>query len=223
MFYLKKFVFSFGLIFCLFSFASGIFAYEKSVEDLAAKFNISAEKLDTMLTDGNKKLVPMVSDDKNFYISLFSNKENSGHMKYYGNGKILSTNSSEKVFKGRISRMWNFSKPKSLSFIVKQDGKSVGFVAAGPVDNTLCSPEIARVIDKKCAGKGLGTFTAKKLVSVMQELKNLGIYNYKTLISTSKPDNLASRNSILKAGFTTNESLIKTSFGIEKVYKYHFS
>ena len=97
MFNLKKFIFSFALMFCLFSFAPGIFAYEKSIEDLAAKFNISAEKMDTILADGNKKLVPMVSSDKDFYISLFSEKENSSHMKYYGNGKIMSKNSSEKV------------------------------------------------------------------------------------------------------------------------------
>ncbi len=223
MFNLKKFIFSFALIFCLFSFAPGIFAYEKSIEDLAAKFNISAEKMDTILADGNKKLVPMISSDKDFYISLFSEKENSGHMKYYGNGKIMSKNSSERVFKRRIARMWNGNKPQSLAFIVKEDGKSVGFVAAGPVDNPSCNPEIARVIDKKFAGIGLGTFAAKKLVSVMQELKNLGIYKYEYLVSTSKPNNLASRNSILKAGFTTKESIVKTEFGNEKIYKYHFS
>lgn len=220
---MKKFVFSFGLILCLFSFASGIFAYEKSVEDLATKFNITAEKMDTMLTEGKRKFVPMVSSDKDFYVKLFSDQKNSDHMKYYGNGKIMNKISSEKVFKGRISRMWDFDKPKSLAFIVKENGKSVGFVAAGPVDDPSSDPEMARVIDKKFAGKGLGTFTAKKLVSVMQELKNLGIYKYKNLISTSKPNNLASRNSVLKAGFTTNEQVTKTEFGYEKVYKYHFS
>lgn len=220
---MKKILFSFGLIFCLFSFASGIFAYEKSVEDLAAKFNITAEKMDTMLTEGKRKFVPMVSSDKDFYIKLFSDQKNSDHMKYYGNGKIMNKISSEKIFKRRISRMWDFDKPKSLAFIVKEDGKSVGFVAAGPVDSISSDPEMARVIDKKFAGKGLGTFTAKKLVSVMQELKNLGIYKYKNLISTSKPNNLASRNSVLKAGFTTKEKIVKTEFGYEKIYKYHFS
>lgn len=62
-------------MFCLFSFASRIFAYEKSIEDLSAKLNISAEKMDEILKDGNKKFVPMVSSDKDFYIDLLSNKK----------------------------------------------------------------------------------------------------------------------------------------------------
>lgn len=222
MFNLKR-LFAFGLLFCLVSFASVVFAYEKSVEDLAAKFNISAEKMDTILTDGNKKLVPMVSSDKDFYINLFSNQENSDYMKYYGNGKIMSQNSSGKEFKGRISRMWDFDKPKSLAFVVKKDGESVGFVAAGPVDDLSSDPELGITVEKKSSGKGIGNFTVKKLVMVMQELKNLGIYHYKSLISTSKPANLASRKAVLKAGFTTDEQITETEFGCEKIYKYNFS
>lgn len=223
MFNLKKFLFSFGLIFCLFSFVPGIFAYEKSVEDLAAKFNITAERMDTILTDGKRKLVPIVSSDRDFYIGLFSNKENEEYMKHYGNGRIMSKKSSNNSFDRRISRMWNYSKPKSLSFIVKEDGKSVGFVAAGPVDNSSSNPELGMVVEKNSSGKGLGNFIVKKLVSVMQELKNLGIYKYKTLVSTSKPSNFASRKAVLKAGFTTSEEIIKTNFGYEKIYKYQFS
>lgn len=220
---MKKFLFSFALMFCLFSFASEIFAYEKSIEDLSAKLNISAEKMDEILKDGNKKFVPMVSSDKDFYINLFSSQENSDYMKYYGNGKIMNKNSSEKIFKRRVSRMWDFDKPRSLAFIVKEDGKSVGFVAAGPVDSSSCDPEMGIIVEKRSSGKGLGNFIVKKMVSVMQELKNLGIYKYKVLISTIKPDNVASRKAVLKAGFTTNEHVTKTEFGYEKIYKYRFS
>ena len=220
---MKKILFSFGLIFCLFSFASGIFAYEKSVEDLATKFNITAEKMDTMLTEGKRKFVPMVSSDKDFYIGLLSNKKNSEYMKFYRNGHIMSKASSENIFKGKLSRMWNFTKPKTLAFIVKEDGKSVGFVSIGPVDNPSSNPEMGMIVEKNSSGKGLGNFIVKKLVSVMQELKNLGIYKYKTLISTIKPDNVASRKAVLNAGFTTKERIVKTEFGYEKIYKYHFS
>lgn len=210
-------------MFCLFSFASRIFAYEKSIEDLSAKLNISAEKMGEILKDGNKKFVPMVSSDKDFYIDLLSNKKNSEYMKYYRNGRTMSKASSENIFEGKLSRMWNFAKPKTLAFIVKEDGKSVGFVAAGPVDSSSCDPEMGIIVEKKSSGKGLGNFIVKKMVSVMQELKNLGIYKYKVLISTIKPDNVASRKAVLKAGFTTNEHVTKTEFGYEKIYKYRFS
>lgn len=223
MFNLKKFLISFGLIFCLFSFASRVFAYEKSVKDLAAKFNITAEKMDTMLTDGKRKFVPIVSSDKNFYIGLLSNKKNSEYMKYYRNGHIMSKASSENIFKGKLSRMWNFAKPKTLAFIVKEDGKSVGFISVGPVDSLSSDPEMGMIVEKKSSGKGLGNFIVKKIVSVMQELKNLRIYKYKTLISTIKPDNLASRKAVLNAGFTTKERIVRTEFGKEKIYKYQFS
>lgn len=223
MFNLKKFLFSFGLIFCLFSFVPGIFAYEKSVKDLAAKFNITAEKMDTILTEGKRKFVPIVSSDKDFYIGLLSNKKNSEYMKYYRNGHIMSKASSENIFKGKLSRMWDFAKPKTLAFIVKEDGKSVGFVAAGPVDGSSSDPEMGMIVEKKSSGKGLGSFIAKKLVSVMQELKNLKIYKYKALVSTIKPNNVASRKAVLNAGFTTKERIVKTEFGKEKIYKYKFS
>ena len=207
----------------MFSFASRVFAYEKSVKDLAAKFNITAEKMDTMLTDGKRKFVPIVSSDKNFYIGLLSNKKNSEYMKYYRNGHIMSKASSENIFKGKLSRMWNFAKPKTLAFIVKEDGKSVGFISVGPVDSLSSDPEMGMIVEKKSSGKGLGNFIVKKIVSVMQELKNLRIYKYKTLISTIKPDNLASRKAVLNAGFTTKERIVRTEFGKEKIYKYQFS
>lgn len=220
---LKKFLLSFGLIFCLFSFVPGVFAYEKSVKDLATKFNITAEKMDTILTEGKRKFVPIVSSDKDFYIGLLSNKKNLEYMKYYRNGHIMSKASSENIFKGKLSRMWNFAKPKTLAFIVKEDGKSVGFISIGPVDSPSSDPEMGMIVEKKFSGKGLGNFIVKKLVSVMQELKNLRIYKYKSLISTIKPDNAPSRKAVLKAGFTTSEKIVKTSFGYEKIYKYQFS
>ena len=119
--------------------------------------------------------------------------------------------------------MWNFAKPKTLAFIVKEDGKSVGFISVGPVDSLSSDPEMGMIVEKKSSGKGLGNFIVKKIVSVMQELKNLRIYKYKTLISTIKPDNLASRKAVLNAGFTTKERIVRTEFGKEKIYKYQFS
>ena len=102
------------------------------------------------------------------------------------------------------------------------ENKPAGFVGVGPLNGTDSQPEIGRVIDKKVSGKGLGTFSAHTIVRLLQYLKNAGIYNYTCLISTSKPENLASRKSIMKAGFVTDEKIVENNFGHEKIYKYEF-
>lgn len=191
---------------------------------LAEKLKIESEQLQSLLTsdDGKKGLVPLTEDYENFYLELFSNEDNAEHMKYYGNGNLSTKERAQKIFEWRISRIWDSEIPSSLSFIIMNENKPAGFVGVGPLNSKDSQPEIGRVIDKKVSGKGLGTFSAQTIVRLLQYLKNAGIYNYTCLISTSKPENLASRKSIMKAGFVTDEKIVENNFGHEKIYKYEF-
>ncbi len=191
---------------------------------LASKLKMESEELHSLLVseDEKKELVPMTSKYKDFYVDLYSNPENADHMKYYCNGRLSTEKRAKKSFDGRLSRMWDHDVPASMAFVLLSEGKPAGFIGVGPLKCSKSQPEIGRVIDKKFAGKGLGTFCAKTIVALLQKLKTDGLYKYNQLISTSKPDNFASRNSVLKAGFVTDEKLVKTSFGYEKIYKYKF-
>lgn len=164
----------------------------------------------------------MTSKYEDFYVDLHSNSENADYMKYYCNGHLSTKEGAKKSFNGRLSRMWDPDVPNSMAFVLLKEGEPTGFIGVGPLKCSKAKPEIGFVIDKKFAGKGLETFCAKTVVSLLQKLKTSGLYKYNQLISTSKPDNLASRNSVLKAGFVTDEKLVKTSFGYEKIYKYEF-
>lgn len=191
---------------------------------LAEKLKIEPEQLQSLLIseDGKKELVPLTEDYRNFYVELFSNEDNAEHMKYYGSGNLSTEERAQKIFEWRLSRIWDYEIPTSLSFIILNEDKPAGFVGVGPLDSEDAQPEIARVIDKKISGKGLGTFAAQTIVQLLRHLKTEGVYNYNCLISTSKPENLASRKSIMKVGFVTDEKIIENNFGLEKVYKYEF-
>lgn len=191
---------------------------------LAEKLKIEPEQLQSLLIseDGKKELVPLTEDYRNFYVELFSNEDNAEHMKYYGSGNLSTEERAQQIFEWRLSRIWDYEIPTSLSFIILNEDKPAGFVGVGPLDSEDAQPEIARVIDKKISGKGLGTFAAQTIVQLLQHLKTEGVYNYNCLISTSKPENLASRKSIMKVGFVTDEKIIENNFGLEKVYKYEF-
>lgn len=209
-----------ALFFCTHVFA----APPESTCKLADKLKMDSEQLHSLLIskDEKKELVPMTSKYQDFYTDLYSNPENAEHMKYYGHGTLSTEDGAKKAFEGRLSRMWNSDTPNSLAFILLSEGEPAGFIGVGPLRCSGVQPEIGRVIDKKFAGKGLGTFCAQTVVSLLQSLKTSGIYNYSHLISTSKPENLASRNSVLKAGFVTDEKIITTPFGPEKMYRYEF-
>lgn len=191
---------------------------------LAEKLKLEPEQLQSLLVseDGEKELVPLTEDYEDFYVELFSNEDNAEHMKYYGCGNLSTKERVQKIFKWRLSRIWDYETPASLSFIILSENQPAGFVGVGPLNGTDAQPEIGRVIDKRVSGKGLGTFCAKTVVQLLQHLKNKGVYTYDFLISTSKPENLASRKSIMKAGFVTDEKIIENGFGHEKVYKYEF-
>lgn len=209
-----------SLIFC----ANVLAASSEDICKLSEKLKISSEQLKSILIsdDGKSELIPLNKENKDFYVNLFSNKENAEHMKYYGTGNLSSEEKAEKIFEWRLSRIWDQEVPASLSFIILNENKPAGFVGLGPLIGENFQPEIGRVIDKKFSGKGLGTFCAQKSVQLLQYLKDSGVYRYSCLISTSKPENLASRKSIMKAGFVTDEKIIENNYGIEKIYKYEF-
>ncbi len=223
-FMFKKFKFIALTLGALFFCSQVLAAPPESTCKLATKLKMESEHLHSLLVskDEKKELVPMTSKYRDFYTNLYSNPENAEHMKYYGHGSLSTENGAKKAFKGRLSRMWDSDTPCSLAFILLSEGEPAGFIGVGPLKSCGTQPEIGRVIDKKFAGKGLGTFCAQTVVSLLQDLKTSGIYNYSRLISTSKPENLASRNSVMKAGFTTDEKIITTPFGPEKMYKYEF-
>ncbi len=191
---------------------------------LAEKLKLEPEQLQSLLVseDGEKELAPLTEDYKDFYVNLFSNEDNAEHMKYYGCGNLSTKERAQKIFEWRLSRIWDYEIPASLSFIILSESRPAGFVGVGPLNSENAQPEIGRVIDKKVSGKGLGTFSAQTVVQLLQYLKTEGIYTYNCLISTSKPENLASRKSIMKAGFVTDEKIIENDFGHEKVYRYEF-
>lgn len=194
------------------------------VINLAKKLNINPEELHLLLKseDDTKELLPMDTQHKEFYLNLYTDQSNAEHMKYYGHGKILTKEKATEIFNRRLTRMWNQKMPGSLAFVILNEGKLAGFIGVGPIDSQTHSPEIGRVIEKNYAGKGLGTFSAKTVAIVLQYLKNLGKYNYTRLISTSKPENEASRKSVMRAGFITDDKIVKTTYGPEKVYIYEF-
>ncbi len=203
----------------------------ESTVSLAQKYGISSEELHSKLksseTDRELELIPMTKEHLDFYVNLYSNPENKEYMKYYGTGLRKSSKIAEDEFEKRLSRMWDEKLPTSLAFVLKYNDNLAGFISVGSLtlgSATSSNPAISRVIDKNYAGKGLGTFCAKTVVSVLQKLKDLGFYEYTSLVSTSDPNNIASRSSAIKAGFKqTSQEPVKTCFGLRNVFEYEFS
>lgn len=87
------------------------------MEELAQKFEVNFSELYSLLEseDGDQKLN---SSDLDFYANLYSNPYNAEYMKFYGLGKLASKSQVELLFKGRLQRMWNYDKVRSLAFIL---------------------------------------------------------------------------------------------------------
>ncbi len=87
------------------------------------------------------------------------------YMCFYGTGKLKTEEEIEEIFKGRLAGIWESDLPVSLTLVVLKNEQLIGFISVGPLNS---EPEIARIIDKKFSGGGLGTFCAKTVISLLQ-------------------------------------------------------
>lgn len=196
----------------------------ENIKFLAQKFKIKESEFENLLysNDKKQKLVPASKNHLELFKAVFCHN-NSEYMKYFAYGKGKPENLAEKILENKMSRMYKKDKelPASLTFVIIDNNKAAGVVMVGPVSNKSY-PEVAYIIKKDYANRGLGGFAVKTLLLLLKKLRENKIYSYSKIYATCHPNNLYSNKILKNAGFSTDGKEIKKDFGPRYEYFYTF-
>lgn len=201
----------------------------RSISNLADNLELSSEKLKSILSfkvkDKNCFLVPICDSNnhKDCFIRIFA-KSDPGYMKYYLNGKIKTKKYVENWFLRSLANIKQ-RHPRSITFLIKVEDKTVGRVGMGPLCGAKgVDAEIGYALEESHSGQGIMSKAVKVALNFLQYLKSNVAQNYQftRLRATAKPKNVAS-NAILKSrGFKKSKSTVNCDCGIENEYFYYF-
>lgn len=202
----------------------------RGVSDLAANLELSAEKLAPILLfkvkDKNCALVPIcnIKEHKDCFTRIFS-KSDPDYMKYYMSGKLKT----EKYVLNWAARSFaniNRKFPRSTTFLIKVEDKTVGRIGIGPLhsDKGKARPEIGYALEQSYSGQGIMSEAVNTTLNFLKHLRSekASKYEFTRLRATAKVDNVASNHILLSRGFKKSPALVNDGYGSENEYFYYF-
>lgn len=169
-------------------------------------------------------LIPMskgLEKHENCLMSLFcedgSDDKKKEYMKYYLGGELFSKEHVQKVYCRGV--LFEGNKIRSLPLMIAVGDKVIARIGMGPLTGT---PEIGYALEQDYSGKKIISNAVKCVLRLLDFMRKQGIYNYKKLRATAKPDNGPSNAILAKLNFIKSNDKVDDGYGEENEYYYYF-
>ena len=143
--------------------------------------------------------------------------EKKEYMQYYMDGKLFSKEYVQKFFCRGV--LFKNGKISSLPLMIAIGDKVIARIGIGPLTGT---PEIGYALKQDYSGKKIITNAVKCVLHLLDFMREKGIYSYKKLRATAKPNNKASNKILNNLDFSKSEGLVNDGYGPQIEYYYHF-